>query len=207
MPSNLECLTWLTRLQAIAQNGLAYCKDSFDRERYEELTHIVAEMIAKASRIDKIQALNILMHEAGYTTPKVDVRGVVFQDNKILLVQEKADGKWSLPGGWADVGYSPAEAVVKEIFEESGYQAKAVKLLALYDMRKQKHPFYLHHVYKIFFLCEIIGGSPTTSNETLAIDFFAKDALPELSSSRVKPQQILHFFDHFQHPEWPTDFD
>jgi ADP-ribose pyrophosphatase YjhB (NUDIX family) len=144
----------------------------------------------------------------GHATPKVDVRGVVFRDEAILLVRERADGRWSLPGGWADVYDSPSEATVREIWEESGYRTRAVKLLALYDRTKQGHTPMPFHAYKVIFQCEITGGEPQGGSvETDGVGFFREGELPELSISRVTAAQIARFFEHLRHPEWPADFD
>lgn len=151
--------------------------------------------------------------EEGYATPKVDVRGVVFRldpssgRDSILLVRELRDGLWTLPGGWADVDDSPAEATVREVYEESGYQTRAVKLLACYDRNKHGHPPYGFHIYKLFFQCEPLGGEASGSIETADAAFFCEDGIPALSLPRVTPEQIARFFAHRRHPEWPTDFD
>ena len=200
-------LRWAQELQALAQTGLAYTKSPFDQERYEAIQRIAAEIIAAhtATEIDAIHRALVLNH--GPATPKIDVRGAVVQDDRILLVKERSDGRWTLPGGWADVNESPAEAVVREVREESGYDVRAVKLLALYDRNKHDHPPLLWHAYKVFFACEIIGGAPTSSIETDGAEFFAIDALPELSTGRANAVQIRRFVEHAAHPEWPTDFD
>ena len=135
------------------------------------------------------------------------MRGVVIDRDKILLVRERRDGRWTLPGGFADVGVSPAENVVKEIREESGYQTRAVKLLAAYDRSRHPHGPYLYHIYKLFFLCELEGGEAQASIETSEVGFFAEDDLPSLSTPRVTEGQILRMFEHHRHPEWSTDFD
>jgi len=199
-------LKWVSALQWISQNGLTYCSDPFCKERYEALKSITAEIVAQHSDSEHQHIVDLFNTQYGYATPKLDLRGVVFKDNKILLVKEM-DGLWSLPGGWADVNESPAENVVREIWEESGYRTKAIKLLAFYDKYKHDHPPQFPHTYKSFFLCEIIGGKPTTSVETTAVEFFAENELPELSLHRVTASQIKRLFQHKMHPEWPTDFD
>jgi ADP-ribose pyrophosphatase YjhB (NUDIX family) len=152
--------------------------------------------------------VEIFSREEGYATPKVDVRGVVIRDGKILLVRELLDGCWSLPGGWADVCESSSECVVREIWEESGFETRAVKLLAVYDRAKHPHvPPFPFHVYKFYFQCEITGGEARGSNETSEVAFFGRDELPELSVTRVTAEQIQRMFDHYAHPEWPTDYD
>jgi ADP-ribose pyrophosphatase YjhB (NUDIX family) len=204
---NPAWLDWTQRLQAIAQTGLTYAADPYDVERYEQIRDIAAEIAAAHTDAGFEHISGLFSDQAGYATPKVDVRGAVFRDNMILLVKEHSDGGWTLPGGWADVGDSPGDAVVREIAEESGYLTRVVKLLAFYDRNKHGHPPYPFHAYKIFFLCELIGGAAATSGETEAVDFFREDELPELSLTRVMPAQIARLFAHYSHPEWPTDFD
>ena len=147
-------LEWAQRLQALAQTGLTYAQDPYDIERYGALRRIAAEMAAAPDSAEaEIVALESdFARDSGYATPKVDVRGVVFDtEGKILLVRERSDGKWTLPGGWADVGVSPSENVEREIFEEAGFHTRATKLLAVYDRSRHGHPPMLHHVYKLFF--------------------------------------------------------
>jgi ADP-ribose pyrophosphatase YjhB (NUDIX family) len=204
---NPQWLEWTQRLQAIAQTGLTYAADPYNVERYEQLREIAAEIAAAHSDGEQAYIQGLFAGQAGYATPKVDVRGAVFRDDMILLVKERSDGGWTLPGGWADVGDSPADAVVREIAEESGYLTRVVKLLALYDRNKHGHPPYPFHAYKIFFLCELIGGAAAISGETEAVEFFREDALPELSLTRVMPAQIARLFAHYRHPEWLADFD
>ena len=204
---NPQWLEWARRLQATAQSGLAFTENPFERERYEEVQQIAAEMMAAKSDDNVEQLLDLFTDEAGYATPKIDVRGVVIDRDKILLVRERRDGRWTLPGGFADVGVSPAENVVKEIREESGYQTRALKLLAAYDRSRHPHGPYAYHIYKLFFLCELEGGEAQASIETSEVGFFAEDDLPSLSTPRVTEGQIHRMFEHYSHPEWPTDFD
>ena len=200
-------LTWARKLQAIGQNGLAYSKDPFDIERFEELRELALEILQNYTDSELPRIRDLFAGEDGHATPKVDVRGVVFNEDAILLVRERADGKWTLPGGWVDVNESPSESVVREVFEESGYQTKALKLLACYDRNRHPHPPHPYHVYKLFFFCEILGGSPSTSYETDGVDFFKQDAIPELSTGRVTSTQIDRFFEFLRSPDLPTDFD
>jgi ADP-ribose pyrophosphatase YjhB (NUDIX family) len=204
-----QWLRWAKELQAIAQIGLSYSSESpFDIERYNRIREIAAEIISSCGNVERETLLELFEREEGYATPKVDVRGVVFQDHKILLVKEVADGGWTLPGGWADVNQSPGESVVREIREESGYETEPLKVLAIYDRSKHGHvPAFAFHVYKIFFLCRLIGGEASTSHETSDVGFFAQDELPELSLSRVTPEQLTRLFEHYHHPEWATDYD
>ena len=200
-------LTWARKIQAIGQNGLAYSKDPFDIERFEEMRELALEILQNYTDSDLPRIRNLFAGEHGHATPKVDVRGVVFNEDAILLVRERADGKWTLPGGWVDVNESPSESVAREVFEESGYQTKALKLLACYDRNRHPHPPHPYHVYKLFFHCEILGGSPCTSSETDGVDFFKQDTIPELSTGRVTSTQIDRFFEFLRSPDLPTDFD
>ena len=194
-------------MRALAQNGLTFTRDPFDRERYRELQRLAAELLAGELQIPPEQAEAFWSGEEGYATPKVDVRGGVFSDDRVLLVRERADGKWTLPGGWVDVNDSPAAAVEREIREESGYTARAVKLAALIDRRRHPHPPSVHHIYKLMFVCELTGGQATTSSETDAVGFFPVAALPELSTGRVLAPQIARLYEHHLHPDLPTQFD
>jgi ADP-ribose pyrophosphatase YjhB (NUDIX family) len=206
--SNL--LDWGKRLQAIAQTGLTYAQDQYDIERYQRVRQIAAEMLAANSdAVSPARLVELLARDVGYATPKIDVRAAVFSDKGVLLVRERSDGGWTLPGGWADVGDSPSLAAVREVKEESGYDVIARKLAAVYDRDHERHghPPMPYHVYKLFFLCEAVGGAAKTSSETDAVSFFAEDRIPQLSLARVTPQQIAHLFDHYRHPEWPTSFD
>jgi ADP-ribose pyrophosphatase YjhB (NUDIX family) len=201
-------LEWSKRLQAIAQNGLAFAHDPYDLERYRAVRQTAAEMLAEGSGLEPTVILGLLDKENGYATPKVDVRGVVFRGSKMLLVREKSDGRWTLPGGWADVGESPAENVVREVYEESGFLTRAAKILAVFDRTKHPHqPAFAFHVYKIFVLCTILRGKETPSSETDSVGFFGEAEIPELSITRVTPGQIRRMFEHQRVPEMPTDFD
>jgi ADP-ribose pyrophosphatase YjhB (NUDIX family) len=200
-------LEWAQRLQAIAQSGLTYTQNPYEIERYEAVCQIAAEIVSAHSDLSVASVRDLFDAESGYATPKVDVRGVVFHDDAILLVRELRDGRWTLPGGWADVNDSPAEATVREVYEESGYRTRAIKLLACYDRNKHGHPPHGYHIYKLFFQCELVGGAPANSIETEGAAFFHRHEIPPLSLPRVTPAQIERFFDHHCHPEWPTDFD
>ena len=203
-----QWLEWAQRLQAIAQSGLTYNQNNpFEVERFEAVSKIAAEMMAANSSLDKTLLEPLFAGQKGYATPKIDVRGVVFKDDKILLVKELSDGGWTLPGGFADIGDTPSEAVEREVWEESGFRVKADKILALYDRTRQGHPPYIFHLYKIFIRCQITGGAAADSVETEGAAFFARDKIPPLSIARVLPKQIERLFDHHDHPEWPTEFD
>lgn len=203
----MDVLEWARKVQAIAQSGLAFTTDPFDRERYEQLQELVASVLAGASGRAEDEMQQMWLHEEGYATPKVDVRGGVFVNDRVLLVRERSDGLWTLPGGWADVNESPSVAVEREIFEESGFRTRTVKLAALYDRNCHPHPPMLFHVYKLFFVCDVIGGRARTSVETDAVDFFKMDELPPLSTPRVTDGQIKRLFAHNRERGLPTDFD
>jgi ADP-ribose pyrophosphatase YjhB (NUDIX family) len=193
---------------AIAQTGLTYSESHFDTERYEQVRQIAAEMMAEQSGTAHRRVLDLFSGDLGYATPKVDVRGVVFRNDHVLLVKERADGRWTLPGGWADVNESPKEAVVREVEEESGYRTHATKLLAVFDRAKHPHtPPFPYHIWKLFLRCELIGGEAATSHETDDVQFFAENALPDLSVSRVTESQIQRLFEHNRNPYLATDFD
>lgn len=202
----MNILDYIKRIQAIAQGGLTYSQSEYDLERYEELREISIKMLSTLSQepLEKIK-INFASGK-GYQTPKVDVRSVCIRDNKILLVRERSDNKWSLPGGWCDVGYSPSQMAVKEVREESGFEVEAVKLLALYDKECHGHPMDIYHVYKLFFLCNIIGGKAENSIETSEVDFFDFDNLPELSLNRNTYEQLSRIYELCQNPS-DTDFD
>jgi ADP-ribose pyrophosphatase YjhB (NUDIX family) len=195
-------------LRAIAQTGLAFTTDRFDRQRYERVRELAASMLAAGSGEQYEVIIEILREGWGYATPKVDVRGAAFVDGRVLLVREIGDGKWTLPGGWADVNQSAAECVVREIAEESGFEARTVKLAAVRDYQKSGHPpRNVDSIYKMFFICEITGGAARPSIETSEVAFFPRDALPPLSLGRTTAAQIDRMFHHAEHPELAADFD
>jgi len=202
--------TWLRiarELRAIAQIGLTFSKDQFDRQRYTRVRELAASLIAEGSNQSLETVLGLVGQDAGYATPKVDVRGAAFVDGRILMVREISDGKWTLPGGWADVNQTAAECVVREIAEESGFQARALKLAAVHDYQKSNRGRMLDSIYKVFFICEIIGGSARASDETSEVAFFSRSELPPLSTGRATEAQIERMFQHREHPELPADFD
>jgi ADP-ribose pyrophosphatase YjhB (NUDIX family) len=199
------------RLQALAQTGLTFATDPFDQERYHAVQTIAAEMISEHTVDgDAARELARLAAETGYATPKVDVRGVVFDPaGQILLVRERSDGNWTLPGGWADVGSSPTENIEREIREEAGYDTHAVKLLAVYDRNRHSHPPMVSHVYKLFLRCEIVGGAAADEGtlETCGVRFFAAGELPPLSAGRTTAGQLARMFEHYHQPDLAADCD
>jgi ADP-ribose pyrophosphatase YjhB (NUDIX family) len=208
MKGEMRWLDWSRRLQSLAQNGLTYCKDPYDEQRYNELRTIAAEIMAAGAGLNESKSvLECFKFEEGYATPKIDIRAAVFDADRILLVKERSDGLWTLPGGWADVGDSPSLAAVREVKEESGFDVVVNKLAAVYDRDKHDHPPIQHHVFKIFFLCELRGGSAAESVETSGVDFFTEGNLPPLSLTRVTETQIHHMFEHHRNSSLPTSFD
>ena len=202
---------WLSiarELRAIAQTGLAFTADRFDRQRYERVRVLAASMLAQGSGADYEEILGVLNADRGYATPKVDVRGAAFVDGRVLLVREISDGKWTLPGGWADINQSAAECVVREIAEESGFEARTLKLAAVHDYQRSNRPArHIDSIYKMFFICEITGGAARASDETSEVAFFPRHEVPKLSLGRTTAQQIELMFLHAEHPELPTEFD
>ncbi|MDJ0752264.1 MAG: NUDIX hydrolase [Ardenticatenaceae bacterium] len=209
MSSSSQWLNWAKALQAISQTGLHFNENQYDRERYEQIANIAAEMMGAYSDTEPAWIRNLFDLEYGYATPKVDVRGVALREGQVLLVREIADqGRWTLPGGWADVNDSPAEAVRREMWEESGFEVDVRRVLAVYDREKQGHlPPAPYHIYKLFFHCEITGGRPTPNAEASEVAFFPPDALPELSLARVLPHQIQDAVAMIQNGRGPTRFD
>ncbi len=204
---DLSVLMWARKVQAIAQNGLAFTNDTFDRERFTQLQDLANAILSAELDIPLGRAKAFWDGEDGYATPKVDVRGAVFDGDKVLLVRERSDGGWTLPGGWVDVNDAPSEAVAREIYEESGYRAKPTKLAMLVDKNRHPHPPSIHHIYKLFFLCELTGGTATISNETDGVDFFPVTSLPQLSTGRTLSSQIARLYEHHLDRSLPTDFD
>ncbi|EFF83552.1 hydrolase, NUDIX family [Acinetobacter haemolyticus ATCC 19194] len=206
MKDSAEWIETLNKITCLAQSGLYYSKDIYDKERYQQLLNHVRTLI-NLKEIDTTHFIPNVLQDIGYATPKIDVRAVVFKDNKLLLARETQDGLWSVPGGWADVGYSAAENAEKEVLEETGLEVKAVKLLALTDRRKHPHPTMFLHVYKAFFWCELIGGKAKPSIETSEVGFFGRDELPPISTARVTEAQIHHFFELKRELPQNTYFD
>jgi len=200
-------LAWLQRLQTITQAGLTYSRDPYDRQRYEQLQELMSEIAASGARTTHEPWLEIIRAEKGYATPKVDVRAVVEQNGKLLFMRESHDGLWSLPGGWADIGESPSQIAEREVLEETGFEVKASKLLAVYDKARHAHPPEFWYCYKLFVRCELRGGAPTRGLETLDTAFFGVNELPPLSTPRVTEGQVRRMFEHLAKPNLATDFD
>lgn len=202
-----QWLAWAREIQALAQNGLTFTNNEFDVQRYHRLEEIAAEMTAKHSSRQTNAWLEVFSAQRGYATPKIDVRGAVVRDGKILLVQERSDQRWCMPGGWADMGDRPSEMVAREVREESGFEAVARKVIGVYDANRDGRPINFFHAYKIIFACELLGGEARGSNETLAADFFDFEDLPELSSSRTNHRHLMEVRAHLRDPLRAAAFD
>ncbi|PPQ34724.1 NUDIX hydrolase [Rhodopila globiformis] len=205
-----DWLVWAREMQAIAQTGLEFSKDPYDRDRFAALRRLSARIMADHTGADATQIEALFEAEIGYATPKVGVRGAVFDaEGRILMVREAIDGhRWTLPGGWADVNQTPAQSVVREVFEESGYHVRAVKLAAVWDRARQAHPPTAFSVVRMFFICALEGGAPATSLETSEVGWFAEGAIPaDLSLRRTLPRHISRMFAHWREPGLPTEFD
>ena len=198
---------WYRRLRVVAQYGLTYSKDPYDLERFREVLAVTEEMAGQLSGEPPAAVTQVLRLETGPPSPKLDVRAAVFRNDRILLVREAGDGLWTMPGGWVDLGDTPGDAAAREVREESGLICTPRKLIAVLDRNKHPHGALFYHVYKLFFLCDLIGGELSTSLETTAADFFPLHDLPPLSQPRVLPAQVAMAFRHREHPELPTEFD
>ncbi|MBB2204392.1 NUDIX hydrolase [Gluconacetobacter takamatsuzukensis] len=210
MSGEPDWLVWAREIQAIAQTGLTFTRDPFDRERYEMLRTIAARMMAAGTGEAVARIETLFAGQEGYATPKIDVRAAVFDAaGRILMVREVLDGgRWTLPGGWADVNLTPAENAVKEVLEESGYIATVRRLAAVWDRTRQGHDHKAFSCAKLFFLCDLAGGEAATSIETSEIGWFGPDEIPaDLSLGRVLPAQIGRMFDHYRQPDLPADFE
>ena len=204
---NDQWIEFAIRIQSIAQAGLQYGKDPYDRERYEELRQIAAEMLSLKTDIPTSKIFDLFCNESGYQTPKVDTRAAVFADGKILLVHEN-NGTWSLPGGWCDVDQSVASNTEKEVQEEAGFTVKSERIIAIQDWRKHNVTNYAYGVLKVFVLCQYESGEFEKNIETTEIGFFGKTELPtELAVEKCTKGQILMCFDSYENPDMATLFD
>ena len=197
----------IVELQSLAQAGLAYGKDAYDKERYERIREISAEMMSHIADIPLEKVKGLFCNEIGYQTPKIDTRAAIFKDDKILLVQEK-DGTWSLPGGWCDVTVSVAENTIKEVKEEAGLDVIVKSVIAIQDREKHNLPIYAYRVCKIFMLCSAVGGNFEPNIETIGFAYFAEDEIPQLATEKNNEEQIKMCFASYRTgEEWKTLFD
>lgn len=200
-------LKWAMEIQSLAQGGLAYTNNVYDIERYERLREIAAEMVAEKSNISLEKVKDLFCNEKGYQTPKIDTRAAIFKDNKIILVHEN-DGTWALPGGWCDVLESIESNTLKEVREEAGLEAKAIKIIAIQDRNKHNKPVYAYGICKVFVLCEAIGGTFVENIETTETKYFSLDEIPEnLAEEKTSKEQIKMCFEAANSENWQTLFD
>jgi len=199
-------LTWAIEIQSIAQNGLAYCKNIYDIERYERLRDLAAEMLSYKTDIPVEKVKSLFCHEQGYQTPKIDSRAAIFKHDKILLVQEN-DGLWSLPGGWVDVLETIDSNTVKEVKEEAGLDVKPRFLIAIHAQHKRNYPPFAYRVLKAFVMCEPLGGKFQHNSETLQSAYFTLDELPEMNNEKNTKEQVELCFQAYHSKHWITEFD
>lgn len=203
---NRQWLEWAVELQSLAQAGLTYGRDAFDKERYARIRDIAAEMAAHMSQLPLDKVKDLFCNESGYQTPKLDTRAAIFEGEKILLVQEK-DGRWSLPGGWCDVNMSVGENTVKEVREEAGLDVTADRIVAIQDRAKHNLPPYAYGVCKIFVQCSVTGGAFQENIETIQSRYFPEDGLPELALEKNTEEQIKMCFEARRAKQWDTLFE
>lgn len=194
-------------LQSMGQSGFAFANNEFDKDRYKKIQLLAAKILSEYSETSREKVEDIFNLQIGYATPKVDVRCAIVKDNKILLVKEKQDGKWAMPGGWADVGDIPSEVAIREAKEESGYKIKILKLIACFDANRGGRPLEFFHAFKIIFLCECEEKLNEHDHEILDVDFFDFDNLPELSENRTNLKHLNEIKEHLNDKLRPTAFD
>ncbi len=204
---NNKWLKWASELQSIAQAGLTFGADRYDLDRYEKIRNIVVEILHEYTDIDHKKVRELFASETGYQTPKVDIRASVFKDDKILMIKEKVDGAWALPGGWADVNTSVSESAVRECLEEAGAMVKPKRIIAIHLGNKHNNHLFPFTIYKIFVECELLEKSFKENTETLDAQFFELDKLPELSFTRNTPDQIRMCFEAKKCKVFETIFD
>lgn len=208
MDTEKEILNIAARIRALSQTGLVYAADEYNTERYQELLSLSNKITSLVTNTTLSEVESCYRIETDYVTPKVDIRAVVFNDqNEILLVKERADGGWAIPGGWADVGFSPSEVAVKEVKEETGLDVQPIRITAVHDKRCHSHPPAPHYAYKIFILCKLIGGEFNTAFDILDKGFFGQNNIPPLSEERTLKSQIDLMFEYLYNPDKQAETD
>lgn len=200
-------LEWATEIQSIAQAGLTFTENSYDRDRYEQLRSLAVEIMNSYTDIPDEKLKDLFAGETGYQTPKVDVRAVVFRDDEILMAREKVDGRWSLPGGWADVNTTVGESAVRESLEEAGAIVVPERIIAIHTADRQHEFVYPYTIYKIFVQCRLVEWSFRENTETFGSAFFSLNNLPELSTERNTLKQIRMCFDAKKQKVFEALFD
>jgi len=204
MPQWLE---WAREIQGLSQTGLTFASTDYETQRYTRLNEIAAEIVASQTNESLEKLVENFSAQPGYATAKIDVRGAVVRDGKILLVQERRDERWAMPGGWADVGDIPSEMVAREVWEESGFEIVPRKVVAVFDANRGGRPLEFFHAYKIIFLCDITGGEARPSDETMDVGFFSFDQLPPLSMQRTNEKHLAEVRAHLEDECRPAAFD
>lgn len=205
-----SAFNWLViarEIQQLSQTGMAFASNDYEKQRHTRLTEIASEIIANHTLLEKESLRKVLMNQPGYATPKIDIRAAVVKDNKILLVQEKTDNCWAMPGGWADVGDIPSEVASRECKEESGFDVKPIKVIGVFDANRSGRPLEFFHAFKIIFLCRLIGGVAKPSDETLDAGFFDFNNLPPLSLNRTNEKHLNEIKLHLADNNRQTYFD
>lgn len=197
---------WAKELQSLAQAGLFYGHDDFDKERYQRIREISAEMMAERTGLPLDKVRDLFCSDTGYQTPKVDTRAAIFSDGKILLVRER-DGRWSMPGGWCDYNMSPAENTVKEAKEEAGLDVVLDRVISVQDREKHNKPSYVYNVVKIFYLAHAVSGAFEQNIETSDSRYFAEDELPALANEKCSEEQVKMCFEAYRNRDWAVQFD
>jgi ADP-ribose pyrophosphatase YjhB (NUDIX family) len=206
-PDPHRWLHWAREIQALSQTGYHYAENDYQRERYQRLTDIAAEIISSYAGLELEPLTSLFQRQAGYATPRVDVRGAVFDRGRLLMVRERMDNGWTMPGGWADVGDVPSEAAEREVYEEAGFRVRARKVIGVYDANRTG-PLEIFHAFKVVFLCDLLDGEARTSSETSEVAFFGPDEIPQpLSGERTKARHITDAFAAYHDSERPTQFD
>ncbi len=200
-------LQWAREIQALSQTGLAFAETDYEISRYKRLIEIASEITEESTQLSAEDLSRILMYQPGYATPKCDVRAAVVKENEILLVKETTDGRWAMPGGWADVGDTPSEAAVRETFEESGFDVEPIKVVGVFDANRSGRPLEFFHAFKVVFLCKLLGGKAKTSDETSEVKFWSFYDLPELSTNRTNIKHIEEIQKHLLDMNRPAYFD
>ena len=202
-----QWLNWAREIHSLGQIGLAFSENHYEKSRNRRIIEIASEIVEVHTHLSKEAVNKVFMNQPGYATPKIDVRSAVIKDGKILLVQEADDKKWAMPGGWADVGDYPSEVAVRETKEESGFDIKVEKIVGVFDANRNARALEFFHAFKIVFLCKIIGGEAKKSEETLDVNFFSFNSLPEFSQNRTNERLINEIIKHIEDKNRPTLFD
>ncbi len=202
-----KIINWAAELQSLSQTAIYYCKDKFDKERFQRVREIAAEMMTLKTGLSLDKVKDLFCGDEGYQTPKIDTRAAIFKDDKVLFVRE-SDGRWTLPGGWCEFNLTPAENVVKEVKEEAGLDVTVDKLVAVHDRERRNADTYIFGVAKFFFLCSELGGEFTANIETIESKYFAEDELPtSMANEKCTVAQIKLCFKAYRADFWETQFD